>query len=284
MKQTFSILLLLFLLAKSYAQDIIYLKNVDDTFATQKEKAIYFKVIDNKVNPIEVVTFYMNGVIVSKAHYSSLKPEIREGEYESYFYNGNTNIKGTFKDDKMEGSWIAYNKEKNFLETKTTYKDNLKSGRSYIFYETGKLKRMDIYVRDTLGLSTCYDSVGNVINCAMQVEPIENLVDTFGIFTKVDTMPKFPGGVPELMTFLFKNLNYPKVAREKNLEGKVITKFYIDIDGTVKNPIVVKDGVGGGCAEEAIRVIKKMPKWLPGIINGKKVKVYYTLPISFKLS
>jgi TonB family protein len=284
MKQTFSILLLLFLLAKSYAQDTIYLKNVNDTVAIQKEKAIYYRVTDNKVNPIEVVTFYMNGVKVSKALYSSLKPEIREGEYESFFYNGKTNIKGTFKDNKMEGAWIAYNKEKNFLETKTTYKDNLKSGRSYIFYETGKLKRMDIYVRDTLGLSTCYDSVGNVINCAMQVEPIENLVDTFGIFTKVDTMPKFPGGVPELMTFLFKNLNYPKVAREKNLEGKVITKFYIDIDGTVKNPIVVKDGVGGGCAEEAIRVIKKMPKWLPGIINGKKVKVYYTLPISFKLS
>ena len=285
MKQTFSILLLLFLLAKSYAQDTIYLKNVDDTFATKKEKAIYFKVIDNKLNPIEVVTFYMNGVIVSKAHYNSLKPEIREGEYETYFYNGNTNIKGNFKDDKMEGAWIAYNKEKNFLETKATYKNNLKSGKSFTFYETGKLKIMDVYVRDTLVQSTCYDSIGNILNCELILYPKEYYLDTFGILQKAEVMPEYPGGVPGIMKFLASNIVYPVKARDNGKEGKVIAKFIVNEDGTINNVIVLSNTTGSvECAEEAIRVIKKMPKWAPGILNGKKVKVYYTLPISFKLS
>jgi protein TonB len=86
------------------------------------------------------------------------------------------------------------------------------------------------------------------------------------------------------MGFLKKNISYPSLARENGLEGKVIVKFYVDTDGRVKDPVVLKDGVGGGCADEALRVIKKMPPWTPGTQRGKPVKVYYTLPVSFKLS
>ncbi|HUM52414.1 MAG TPA: TonB family protein [Chitinophagales bacterium] len=104
------------------------------------------------------------------------------------------------------------------------------------------------------------------------------------IFDRAEVMPNFPGGIAELMGFLKKNILYPSLARENGLEGKVIVKFYVDTDGTVREPVVLKDGVGGGCADEAIRVIKKMPKWTPGTQRGKPVKVYYTLPVSFKLS
>ena len=104
------------------------------------------------------------------------------------------------------------------------------------------------------------------------------------IFDRAEVMPNFPGGITELMGFLKKNILYPSLARENGLEGKVIVKFYVDTDGTVREPVVLKDGVGGGCADEAIRVIKKMPKWTPGTQRGKPVKVYYTLPVSFKLS
>jgi protein TonB len=103
------------------------------------------------------------------------------------------------------------------------------------------------------------------------------------IFDRAEVMPSYPGGVPELMKFLQKNIRYPSLARENGLEGKVIVKFYVDKDGTVRDPVVLKDGVGGGCADEAIRVIKSMPKWTPGSQRGKSVKVYYTLPVTFKL-
>jgi len=97
-------------------------------------------------------------------------------------------------------------------------------------------------------------------------------------------MPTYPGGPVEMMKFLSKNIKYPSLARENNLEGKVIVKFYVDTDGTVKSPEILKDGVGGGCADEAVRVVKTMPKWSPGTQRGKNVKVYYVLPVTFKLS
>lgn len=103
------------------------------------------------------------------------------------------------------------------------------------------------------------------------------------IFDRAEVMPGYPGGVPELMKFLQKNIRYPSLARENGLEGKVIVKFYVDTDGTVRDPTVLKDNVGGGCGDEAIRVVKSMPKWTPGSQRGKPVKVYYTLPVTFKL-
>jgi protein TonB len=103
------------------------------------------------------------------------------------------------------------------------------------------------------------------------------------IFDRAEVNPAFPGGPTELLKFLQKNIKYPNLARENGLEGKVIVKFYVDTDGTVRDPQVLKDGVGGGCAEEAIRVCKSMPKWTPGSQRGKNVKVYYTLPVTFKL-
>lgn len=119
-----------------------------------------------------------------------------------------------------------------------------------------------------------------------------NKIDSIGItrdstseiFDRAEVMPSFPGGTMELMRFLSNNIHYPKLALENSLQGKVVIKFTVDIDGIVKDPVVLKDGVGGGCAEEAIRVINLMPKWSPGMQKGMPVKVFYTLPISFKLS
>jgi protein TonB len=97
-----------------------------------------------------------------------------------------------------------------------------------------------------------------------------------------EVMPSFPGGVTALYKFIRDNLNYPEEAVKQKLEGKVYVKFYVDTDGSVKEPVVLKDGVGGGCAEEAIRIVNSMPKWNPGFQKGKPVKVYFTLPLSFK--
>ncbi len=113
-----------------------------------------------------------------------------------------------------------------------------------------------------------------------KITEIEN--DT--IYYRADIMPSYVGGVPALKEYLASNLRYPSLARENGLKGKVIVKFYVDTDGSIKEPTVLKDGVGGGCADEAVRVIKSMPKWVPGIKNSKQVKVYFTLPITFGLN
>lgn len=98
----------------------------------------------------------------------------------------------------------------------------------------------------------------------------------------VDVMPEYPGGTQALYTFLAKNIKYPKTAKKNNVEGIVYVKFVVDENGDVKNPVIIR-GIGAGCDEEVIRVVKKMPKWKPGEINGVKIEVYYTLPCKFSL-
>lgn len=95
----------------------------------------------------------------------------------------------------------------------------------------------------------------------------------------VSEMPEFPGNI---YAYLAKSVKYPPTARENGIEGRVVVNFVVNEDGHISNA-VVKRGIGGGCNDEALRVINSMPAWKPGKQNGRPVKVYYTLPINFKL-
>lgn len=117
-----------------------------------------------------------------------------------------------------------------------------------------------------------------------EVEFIEEVeeVEEEQIFTIVEQMPTFPGGESELFKYLGKSIKYPQMAQDAGIQGVVFVTFLVDKDGGVKNVKVLR-GIGGGCDEEAIRVVKKMPKWTPGKQRGKSVKVQYNLPIKFTL-
>jgi protein TonB len=94
--------------------------------------------------------------------------------------------------------------------------------------------------------------------------------------------PSFPGGDQELMKFLAKNIEYPALAKENNIQGVVALTFVVGKDGSVNDVQIIKD-IGGGCGKEAVRVVKSMPKWNAGEANGNPVKVRFTLPVRFKL-
>ena len=104
------------------------------------------------------------------------------------------------------------------------------------------------------------------------------------IFTVVEEMPEFPGGMGELMKYLGKNTQYPPMAREAGISGKVYLKFVVNSTGDITDVSVLK-GVPGcpDCDKEAIRVVKSMPKWKVGRQNGRPVSVFYNLPFSFQL-
>lgn len=95
----------------------------------------------------------------------------------------------------------------------------------------------------------------------------------------VEQMPLFSG---DMNVYLASSLHYPDVARESNIEGVVIVEFIVNEDGAVSNA-VVRRGIGGGCDQEALRVVNNMPRWKPGKQNGKAVKVFFALPIRFVL-
>ena len=102
------------------------------------------------------------------------------------------------------------------------------------------------------------------------------------IFTIVEEMPEFPGGMNKLGEYLAKNIKYPQMARETGIQGRVFITFVVEKDGSVTNVQVLRS-LGGGCDEEAVRVVKSMPKWKPGKQRGKPVRVSYNLPVNFKL-
>jgi len=110
---------------------------------------------------------------------------------------------------------------------------------------------------------------------------IQEEVDN-NVYTIIQKMPSFPGGEAAMMKYIAENIKYPPMAKEAGIKGTVFVTFVIDREGNVTSPQVMK-GIGGGCDEEALRVIKSMPKWSAGEQNGKKVLVKINVPIRFVL-
>lgn len=102
------------------------------------------------------------------------------------------------------------------------------------------------------------------------------------IFTVVESMPEFPGGPAKMMEYIGKNIKYPMMAREAGIEGRVFVNFVVEPDGSISHVKVLRP-IGGGCDEEAVRVIESMPKWNPGKQRGTAVRVSFNLPVKFKL-
>ncbi len=115
------------------------------------------------------------------------------------------------------------------------------------------------------------------------------------IFKIVEEMPRFAGcenlkkkeerdkcSQEKLLEFIYSNIRYPEIAKETHVEGVVVVQFVVEPDGSISNIKVVRD-IGAGCGEEAMRVVKMMPKWIPGRQRTKKVRVLFNLPIRFKL-
>lgn len=103
------------------------------------------------------------------------------------------------------------------------------------------------------------------------------------VFSVVEQMPEFPGGTEELYKFLGENIKYPTQARENGISGKVFVNFVVEPSGAITNVKLLR-GISGGCDEEAIRVVKMLPRWKPGKQNGKAVRVSFNLPVNFQLN
>jgi len=114
------------------------------------------------------------------------------------------------------------------------------------------------------------------------VEFVEEEEEEEQILMSAEVMPEFPGGFGEFSKYLQKNVEYPDLAMETNTQGKVYVKFLVRKDGSTDQVSIIR-GIGAGCDEEAVRVIKSVPKWSPGMQMGKPVNVWYTLPVNFQL-
>jgi len=103
------------------------------------------------------------------------------------------------------------------------------------------------------------------------------------VYAVVEKMPSYPGGDDARIDFLVRNIKYPELAKKNGIQGKVFITFVVETDGSISDVKVLR-GIGGGCDEEAVRIIKLMPKWNPGMQRGEAVRTQFNIPIKFALS
>lgn len=111
----------------------------------------------------------------------------------------------------------------------------------------------------------------------------ERYNDVEKIYTNVEQLASFPGGIGALVEWLSADMQYPERARENGVQGQVIVDFVVNADGSIEEVTVVKS-VDEDLDNEAIRVVKSMPKWVPGKIDGEAVNCYFRLPLSFRVN
>jgi protein TonB len=171
-----------------------------------------------------------------------------------------------------------------------TIHPNVKHGENIIYFENKKVKTKGIFVNDKkAGIFKTYNQDGVLI----KEENFENgifkdlITENEGkdelIFTVCEQVPMFPGGVDAMKKFFKDNLVYPERAKMKGNEGVVYIEFVVERDGSISKPMIKRD-IGYDCGEEALRLVKSMPKWEPGLQRGKAVRVQFVLPIKFSLN
>ena len=128
------------------------------------------------------------------------------------------------------------------------------------------------------------DENGEVLKAkeVIATEPVKPKEEENKVFDVVEQMPSYPGGMGALMQYLSSNIKYPAIAEENGIQGRVICTFVVERDGAITDVKIAKS-VDPSLDKEAMRVVSKMPKWIPGKQNGSAVRVKYTLPVTFRL-
>lgn len=102
-------------------------------------------------------------------------------------------------------------------------------------------------------------------------------------FAQVEVMPQFPSGIGELQKYLAASLKYPETHLETDVQGRMVVQFIVERDGSITNIHVIRS-LGSAFDKEAVRVVKNMPRWIPGSLSGQPVRVRYIQPIMFRVS
>jgi TonB family protein len=164
---------------------------------------------------------------------------------------------------KLNGLYADY--QNGVLVQQKTYTNGLLHGLHKTYLENGKLRRQDVYEKDSLVSGNCYDINGN---------------DT--AWFAYEIAASFPGGKSSLIQYLSKNLKYPREATKQGIDGTVMVAFTIDKNGNLQDISIAK-AVHPLLDEEALRVVKAMPLWTPAKMDGKLVKMKLRLPVAFRL-
>ncbi len=249
----------------------IYEKYEGDTFSVKQ--GVHYKI-------------HKNGKVESKVRYVKDKKEGLEKSYDTtgrltdsslfkngmpykyayqWYSNGNIKSKGIFDSvGNGSGEYWKYHENNNLSEYGKFSIGNKQDSVWTYYYENGVISSIETYKDDSLLAISCFDTSGT---------PLKTGCSAY----------KMPETGYDLAAFLSNNMRYPEEAKDNGIQGRVEVLFLVDKDGSIKDAKAISKYKGGGLDEEALRLIKIMPEWKPGLDHNRKVKVYYTQPITFRL-
>lgn len=271
MKPVYTLILLLLACTASARPDTVYYNKNWKPCA--KKKAAFFEPMPVVADGhYKITDYYISGRVQMEGYYilndivlNATNPvdSFRDGYFKYYLANGNMEEEGAYKAGRKEGKWKEYDAASGKLKSEASYKNGVIRGECKFFYASGKMGLYAIIEDNVIMSAIRFDSTGTEIgnlNPDILPTPKVNIADYFAA-----------------------NLRYPPDARANNIEGVVEVSFVVDEKGKICQPKVHK-GIGGGCDQEALRVVRAMPRWNPGKYDGKPAKVYYTQAVVFRLA
>lgn len=239
-------------------QFLVYTIILCSFYSVQSQDTVY---LDNNRTICEKSAAVRYQIITRDKEDTSL---VREAIFDMY----NMPISETYYQPYHKRTRVGTRKSWYFngnLKLVAEYADNEYHGTVQTYWMTGEPKRTETYEYGERKTSVIYDEDGNEM-------------DYFPLIQ----FPEFPGGEKQLFQFLIKNTKYPKKAKKKDISGIVYIQFVVDKDGKLRDEIVL-EGVHPLLDEEALRVVRIMPKWKPGKEDGYPVSIFYKLPFRFTL-
>ena len=259
---------------------ILTKKRIKMITRNEKAKGLWWRLLATL--PVLAILMIANTKVSAQEQKAVDKPiTVEMGRFEIFDDDGSPlQLKDTviYADD---GSYVKFETSDGFQPesgepckklTVTSYNADGAPCNNFFITETERRGDTSTYSIETFSIS------GSLFETLLDVATSKE--DT--VYQIVEEMPVFPGGEQAMMKFVAENINYPQEAKDKEIAGRVFVSFVVEKDGSV-DEVKVMRGIGGGCDEEVVRVVKAMPKWKPGKQEGKPVRVNYMMPFNFKL-
>jgi TonB family protein len=258
---------------------------------TPKESAYYYRKIVKKAKEEYLVQdYYPNKIPQMTGTFTSKRCKNKEGKFTYYHENGKKLSEGVFHNNKPVGEWSGWH-DNGLIESKRKYNEvglatgfwqewypdgTVKDEGNYIngkkqdewkwYFENGQVSSREIYNEDKLDKIEFWDENG---------KKVEGQLETL-------IKPQFVGGDAALMKYVAENVHYPFAAQRKGIQGTVYIRFVVGKDGFVKDAEIFRSA-NPLIDFEALRVVKNMPKWIPGKTHNIPENVYFIIPVKFKL-
>lgn len=248
----------------SYAQtDTVYLNKYRKE-VVEGQSATSYRIIKAQDSSFHWTEFDLNGKIKMAFTLSSIKPEVFDGSAAWYSEEGFLATKGFYRNNKREDHFINYYPD-GAIKSDAMYKANALDGEHKFYYPDKRLKRVDIYKEGKFISGRCYTPTG-------AEQPYYSYLQN----------PEFVGGVEKLAEYMTANLVYPKQAIREDITGIVKVKFTVTADGEIKDA-ELENTIHSLLDNEALRLVKNMPRWKPGLEDNKKADFKFILPVNFRL-